>query len=174
MKSFEQVGSGRWASGIEKPVAILTAEPHQLAENYALRFTRGQDDLDEFQEAAIRLNSGRAVLLIRYKHSPGPGTTVSIDREDHANDAIRELRKALRLKQADLSWVADDGHATRAESPGALTFWAGAFLAYTLRNFWGSILRSPAPRADRVKPGLGGGTVPVHDAPRQTEPASHQ
>jgi hypothetical protein len=115
MKSFEQVWSGRWPSGGDKPVALLAAEPDELVQRYGLRFTEGVDDLDEFREAALRLRSGRPVLLVRYRHQPGPGTTVSIDQADHPAQAIRELRDAFRLDEREFVWTAD----SPASSPGA-------------------------------------------------------
>jgi hypothetical protein len=53
------------ASGDVKPVAVLKAEPDELTERLNIKFTDGRDDLDLFREAAVRLESGRWLLLVR-------------------------------------------------------------------------------------------------------------
>jgi hypothetical protein len=105
---FTQPKRGRWPGGIDKPIAILRAEPAELARRYRVRFTNGQDELDEFQEAALKLKSGRQILLTRYRRSPGPGTTVSVDRLDDATAALGELRELLELGRGELAWVSDE------------------------------------------------------------------
>jgi len=105
---FSQVTGGRWPSGIDKPIAVLRAEPAELSKRYGLRFTAGSDDFDEFQEAALKLRSGRPVLLYRYSRSPSPGTTVTIDDGDRAREALKEFAAAFRLEQRAITWVSDE------------------------------------------------------------------
>jgi hypothetical protein len=102
------VSRGRWPGGIDKPIAVLRADPAELSRRYKVRFSPGQDDLDEFHEAGLKLKSGRQVLLMRYQRSPGPGTTVSVDRLDDATDALRELRETLQLRRREIAWVSND------------------------------------------------------------------
>ena len=114
---FEQVDVGRWPSGIDKALAVLRLEPEELEPRYGVRFTPGRDDLDEFREAGLRLHSGRPVLLLRYQRSPGPGTMVSIDDGDDANEALSELRAAFGLSARDLTWISDEARPAKRRNP---------------------------------------------------------
>ena len=90
-----------WPSRDDKWLCILKAEPDEIAHRTGLRFTDGVDDLDYFREAALRLASGRPVLLCRYLHDHGPGTAVSIDAADDAPGALAELSAAFELRMED-------------------------------------------------------------------------
>lgn len=98
----------RWPSGADKPIAVLRAEPEELAKRYGLQFHAGSDDLDRFQEVALRLASGRPVLLYRYERSPSAGTTVVVDHGDHAREALDELVAALDLRERGIVWISDE------------------------------------------------------------------
>jgi hypothetical protein len=102
---FVQVFEGRWPSGDAKPIAVLRQEPDELAKRLPIRFTAGRDDLDEYVEAALRLPSGRGILLIRHRHSPYPGTEVQADSEDAADEARKELLSALVLNDDAFAWT---------------------------------------------------------------------
>jgi hypothetical protein len=117
---FTQVEKGRWPNGIDKPIAVLRAEPDELAARYGLQFRAGSDDFDRFQEAALRLRSGRPVLLYRYERSPSTGTTVTIDQVDRAREALDELIAALELRRRGITWVSDEvaAGATAVEAAG--------------------------------------------------------
>ena len=114
---FEQVDGGRWPSGIDKALAVLRLEPEELEPRYGVRFTPGRDDLDEFREAGLRLHSGRPVLLMRYRQSPGAGTRVSIDDGDDASEALDELRDAFELSPRDLTWISDEVRPAKRRNP---------------------------------------------------------
>ena len=107
-RRFTQVKKGRWPSGIDKPIAVLRAEPDELAARYGLEFHAGSDELDRFREAALRLGSGRSVLLYRYERSPGIGTTVSIDGGDRAFEAFDEIAVALGVRKREFVWISDE------------------------------------------------------------------
>lgn len=94
----------RWPGGIDKAVAVLIAEPSDLAARYGIEFTRDLDDLDYHQLAVVRLLSGRLVMFIRYQRSPHPGTTVLIDCGDSLAAAWAELRSTLDLNDSDTNW----------------------------------------------------------------------
>jgi hypothetical protein len=113
---FEQVHGGGWPSGIDKALAVLRLEPEDLEPRYGVRFTPGRDDLDEFQEAALRLRSGRPILLMRYRRTPGRGTTVSIDDGDDASEALDELCHALDLPARDVTWISDEARSAKPRS----------------------------------------------------------
>ena len=114
---FEQVSDGRWPNGIDKPIAVLRSDPEELQREFGVRFTAGSDDLDEFHEAALRLSSGRPVLLTRYRRSPGRGTTVSVDRLDDATEALNELRSCLDLPMRGVTWISDEVRPEKQRSP---------------------------------------------------------
>jgi hypothetical protein len=99
------VQEGSWPSGDAKPVAVLKAEPDELTERLNIKFTDGRDDLDFFREAAVRLESGRLLLLVRYQNAPIPGTQVHADSMDSPVDARRELLHAFGLNGETFSWV---------------------------------------------------------------------
>ncbi len=63
--AFSPSAGRKLASGDVKPVAVLKAEPDELTERLNIKFTDGRDDLDLFREAAVRLESGRWLLLVR-------------------------------------------------------------------------------------------------------------
>lgn len=104
---FRQVFSGRWPSGGDRPIAILRAGLDEMERRFGLTFSLGRDDLDEFREAALVLASGRPVQLMRYRHSPGTGTTISVDRNDSADEARRELLETFGRDGEAFSWVSD-------------------------------------------------------------------
>ena len=131
---FTQVTKGRWPTGIDKPIAVLRAEPDELSERYGLRFHAGSDDLDRFQEAALRLGSGRPVLLYRYERSPSAGTTVTVDQGDHAREALDELCAALHLRRRGITWVSDE-IAGDAEAGGLISAISGSVVTGMLSDF---------------------------------------
>lgn len=149
--SYRQVRRGVWPSGIDKPIAVLRADPETLAKTYDLKFTRGKDELDEFAQAAIKLKSGRPVLFTRYRRSPEPGTTVSIDDGDHANDALEELAIALGLRPRAVAWVSEEVDNVPSLARGGLSG-AVAGAVSTLMAL-GTKLRSEGNPAYRVKRG---------------------
>jgi hypothetical protein len=104
---FQQVYKGRWPTGDAKPIAVLRAEPDELAERLGVEFTDGADDLDAFREAALHLASGRLLLLVRYQNDPFPGTQVQADSADNPDDARQELLQAFGFSEGAFLWVRD-------------------------------------------------------------------
>ena len=105
--SFVQVTEGRWPSGREQIIGILTSDPAQLAEVNHIEFSPGSDDLDTFLQAALRLPSGRPVLLMRYSKMPTTGTLVLADSLDDPAEARRELLLILHQSLHGFSWTPD-------------------------------------------------------------------
>jgi len=128
---YKQVQKGRWPSGADKAIAVLRAEPKELEERYGLRFSRGQDELDEFQQAALRLDSGRPVLLTRYRRSPAGGTTVSVDRRASALDSLEDLVEALELRKREISWMSDETTSQLKERRASSGLWSRVFPSFT-------------------------------------------
>jgi hypothetical protein len=104
---FEQVHAGRWPSGTDKTIGVIKYEPEDLTERSGVRFTAGSDESDEFVEAALRLPSGRPILLTRYAHDSFRGTAVHADSLDDAELARAEVLEALRLASDVYSWISE-------------------------------------------------------------------
>lgn len=104
MSGRDAVGAarmGKWPSGECRYVATLALEPHELAGRYGISFVAWEaDGLGPCEGAAIRLSSGRHLLLTRYALQPGPGTHVEADWADDPAEALRELLAALGLDES--------------------------------------------------------------------------
>jgi hypothetical protein len=91
---------GRWPSGESRFIATLALEPVDLAARHGASFVAWESDgLGPCEGAAVRLPSGRHLLLTRYEHQPEPGTHVEADWEDDPADALRELLAVLELDE---------------------------------------------------------------------------
>jgi hypothetical protein len=96
-KSLQQVFTRHaWLSGADRVAGHLTLGPEAVSRRCGLRFSEGQDDLDRFREAAVKLSSGRPVLLVN-RPSANYGLDVLIDVQDQVPAAMTELTEALRL-----------------------------------------------------------------------------
>jgi len=74
-----------------------------VLEGRGVQFRPGSDDLGSFIEAALRLPSGRAVLLVR-RPDPSPGIGVWADTADDPTAALGELLSVLNLGKNDVAW----------------------------------------------------------------------
>lgn len=107
---------GRWPSGQSRFVATLALEPHELAARYGASFIRWEaDGLGPCEGAAVRLPSGRHLLLTRYELQPEPGTHVEADWADDPAEARRELLAALELDERVFTWMSDEPAPTAEE-----------------------------------------------------------
>jgi hypothetical protein len=103
--AYSQESDFRWPSGIDKTAAILRSDPDELSKRHGIAFSSGADSLDDYVSAALRLRSGRLVLLIRYQGEPGLGTSVTIDLADDAAEARMELAESLGLTETEFAWL---------------------------------------------------------------------
>ena len=118
--SFVQIDPVQWPSGQGEVVAMLALSPEALAERYALRFFEDSDNLDRYVAAAIQLESGRHLGLLRHRGAPLAGTELHADSKDDLLEAIREFLDGFGLAADDLQWVRDDlplDHLRVAEHP---------------------------------------------------------
>lgn len=106
--SFLQEWSGTWPSGMHTVVGVLNVRPEELSRTHGLVFRDNSDDLDGMSEAALRLSSGRAVLLVR-RPEPSPGTEVWADSADNPERAMDELLEAMRLGGECVKWRLNAG-----------------------------------------------------------------
>jgi hypothetical protein len=104
-KRFTQLASGTWPSGRSKSIAILRAVPTDLRTKYGISFTPNSDDLSDFDEAILVLDSGRFIDLIHRK-TPSQEIDVWIDSLDSSADALYELAETLGLEQRSFTWTA--------------------------------------------------------------------
>ena len=107
-RSYQQVLEGKWPSGIDKTIGLLTLEPDQLSERWSIVFRKSSDELGPFREAGLRLSSGRPILLLRYERSPHLGTEVRADVADNSESARAEFLSALSLPDSVFSWIPPD------------------------------------------------------------------
>lgn len=94
-------------SGQSRAIAVLVAEPAELAERHGLRFEAGRDDLDDFRYAAIDIGDGAWAWLSRHRGDPNPGTIVRVDAAVRADAAIGRLSSVLGLHPSDILWQTD-------------------------------------------------------------------
>ena len=102
---FTQTEPTPWPSGHGEAAAVVARSPEALAARYGLQFFEGNDNLDAYVAAAIRLSSGRRLGLLRHCGNPSPGTELHADARDDFLDAIREFLDAFELSADDLAWV---------------------------------------------------------------------
>ena len=101
-QTFRQEWNGSWPSGSSKAVGLISIESPAL-EGRGVQFRPGSDELSSFIEAALRLPSGRALLLIR-RPNPSPGIEVWADAADDPVAALGELRSTLDLGENEVVW----------------------------------------------------------------------
>ena|ERR1041384_5093506 len=106
--SFAQTDPVPWPSGQGDTIAVLALLPDTLTRRYGLRFFAGSDNLDVYEAAAIRLESGRHLGLLRHRGAPVPGTEIHADSADDSLEAIREFLDGFGLAADDLLWVRED------------------------------------------------------------------
>src|SRR5215212_6993960 len=104
MSGFTQMEPTPWPSGHGAAAAVVALSPGALSARYGLRFFEGNDNLDAYDAAAIRLSSGRRLGLLQYRGTPSPGTELHADSKDDLLDAIREFLDAFDLNASDLVW----------------------------------------------------------------------
>ncbi len=95
-----------WPSGDSRPVAVLALEPDALAERYGLAFAVDVDDLDRYRLAAVELDDGQQVWLLRHVGDPNPGTVVRVDARADVEAMRHALVRAFGLSPADIIWSA--------------------------------------------------------------------
>jgi hypothetical protein len=101
---FRQLKEPGWPNAPTRTLGVLALEPSELEERLGLVFADEQDDLDDVSIAVLELpDTGRVFGLLRYRHSPSPGTEVHGYATPTApkTDLI-ELLRALSLKPRDV------------------------------------------------------------------------
>lgn len=90
----------------EEPVALICAGPEALEKRLGVVFQDSHDDLDYVKVAALWLNSGQRVSLLRHVRSPSPGTELYVSAEEAQRpDALDQILESVGLTRSDLSWV---------------------------------------------------------------------
>ncbi|MGE3601151.1 MAG: hypothetical protein AB7N70_37040 [Dehalococcoidia bacterium] len=96
VRTFTQEWSGVWPGGHSVAAGFIRFPVSHLSEEFGIAFKPGADDLGSFVEAALRLRSGRAILLVQRTHPTAP-IEIYVDANDRPSEAVRELETALGL-----------------------------------------------------------------------------
>lgn len=103
--------SFEWGSDLGEPIALLRAEPEQLAKTAGVSFSSGYDDLDYVKVALVTVPSGAAYALVSHERSPERGTEI-VARSDQPLKALgtdlESLLKRLRISPGAVAWVRPD------------------------------------------------------------------
>jgi hypothetical protein len=93
-----------WPSGDSRPIALLGLEPEDLSDSLGIVFEEGHDNLDFYRLAAIQLNDGQQVWLMRHRGTPAQGTEVYADSHADPIAARRMLLEELALPESAITW----------------------------------------------------------------------
>jgi hypothetical protein len=108
--------SFEWGSDLGEPIALLRAEPEQLAKTAGVSFSAGHDDLDYVKVAIVTVPSGAAYALVRHERSPEQGTQI-VARSPQPSAALGtdldSLLKRLGVSPSAVTWVRPDVARTR-------------------------------------------------------------
>lgn len=85
-----------WPSGRKKGIGHIRLTPTELGARCALSFNTGTDDLDDFVEVVLGLESGRLVQLMHRPH-PDYGFDVFADEREETKARMDEVIAHLRL-----------------------------------------------------------------------------
>jgi hypothetical protein len=103
--------SFEWGSDLGEPIALLRAEPEQLAKTAGVSFSSGHDDLDYVKVAIVTVPSGAAYALVRHERSPEQGTEI-VARSHQPPAALgtdlESLLERLGVSSGALAWVRPD------------------------------------------------------------------
>jgi hypothetical protein len=88
-------------------VALLKQEPKELSEkNNSIIFKESYDELDDLDFAAVNLNTGEKVSLIRHRRRPQGGTAICVAVvPEKAGGIIQETCNMLGVTSQDLIWI---------------------------------------------------------------------
>jgi hypothetical protein len=118
MGTIEQVSPEyRWPSGLSLPIAVLTVSLDEIATRFDLELVSWfEDGLGPARGVAIRLPSGRIVLIKELehaiKHFGDPGPHLLTDGADivgfGVSALVDEVISALRLSESAVAWRASE------------------------------------------------------------------
>lgn len=111
-----QVHPEPWPSGYGDAVAMLDVPLQVLAERLSLDLFTGDDNLGDYEAAAIQLPSGRTVGLLRHSGAPDGETEVHADSQEEPSEVIRELLDSLQMPPSACSWLREHPIAVPATS----------------------------------------------------------
>jgi hypothetical protein len=103
--------SFEWGSDLGEPIALLRAEPEQLAKTAGVSFSSGHDDLDYVKVAIVTVPSGAAYALVRHQGSPEQGTEIVARSHQPATALgtdLESLLKRLGVSPGAVAWVRPD------------------------------------------------------------------
>jgi hypothetical protein len=102
----DELGSIEWI-----PQAIISRPVSYFEQRFGFRFTRGSDDLDDYEEATFSLD-GLPVALMHYSNYPQGTTTIYLPFGFHDTARILQviglIAKELALPPDAVSWQRSD------------------------------------------------------------------
>jgi hypothetical protein len=98
-----QISIQDWPLGLEQDIAFLSIDPKEIRRRSNIRFEIASDNLDEFQGAVVRSDSGKFFALQGYRNSPVRGTKLIL--MNGSQEGIREAIDLMKLRRSDVSWV---------------------------------------------------------------------
>lgn len=105
-----------WGTDLGEPIAVLGAEPEQLAKAPDVDFASGHDDLDYVQVALVTAPSGSVYALVRHQGSRAAGTEV-VARSERSpatlTSDLEGLLVRLGLEAEAVTWMRPDLESTR-------------------------------------------------------------
>lgn len=95
MASFRQISLSQTPRGLALPVALIDAQPEQLAQILSIKFERMRDDLDDLDGAALLSETGSYIGFVYHLNAPQKGIEVRIS--ERAMNPRDELDQALQI-----------------------------------------------------------------------------
>ena len=92
-------------SGDSCALVELRFSPEELAARYGLAFEERVDDLDCLDLAAVALDDGSQVWLLRYRGEQDSGTTAYVDAGADLPRTKALLLQSFGLGEDDIVWV---------------------------------------------------------------------
>ncbi len=95
------------------PQAIIAKPTSYFADKFGIKFSTDQDDLDQFEGAALVINDHLQIALKHYHGYPESTTTVYLPYEIRdlkiISETIRRVVAELQIPNAWIAWQRSDG-----------------------------------------------------------------
>jgi hypothetical protein len=107
MKNYKQIDFSEFKRGDYRPALVLKMTSKEFAERYSISFSEACDDLGEYDEAFIEINSGKQFVLTQYIAPSLKEVYVHAFIENKLQN-IKEFIEALEIKAGDIHWISNE------------------------------------------------------------------